>query len=147
MADITVTPNRVRILDSSQRLTINTRAGEAIVRGQLVYEATDGTAKLARADAVATAKVSGVALNDAAAGEPVTTGRYVFLAMDGLSTVQPSTTLYLSAATKGALADAAATGTGKAVVPVGVVRIMTGSGNQKYVVFDIPQTFVPVALP
>lgn len=147
MADLVITADRVRLLDPTQRFTTNTRAGAAITRGKLVYEdPADATAKLARGNAVGTSKVSGVALNDAAVGEPLTIGHYVKLAMDGLSGLDHGDTVYLSADTAGAIADAAPSGAGNVVVPVGSVRIMTGSGNQKYITFDISQAFVPVAL-
>jgi hypothetical protein len=146
MADLTVTLDQVRVLDTSQRSTTNAIADEAVTRGQPVYEKTNGRVAKARANAVTTAKACGIALNDANAGEPVTYGDDVRLAGFNLSAVDNGTTVYLSSATAGMVADAAATGTGNVVVPLGAVKTATGSGRFKYIRFFISPAFVPVAL-
>lgn len=146
MADLTVTLDRVRIVDTSQRSTTNAIADEAVTRGQPVYEKTTGRVGRARANAIGTAKVCGVALNDANAGDPVTYGDDVRLVGFDLSSVNNGSTVYLSSASAGMVADTAATGTGNVVVPLGAVRTATGSGRFKYIRFFISPAFVPVAL-
>lgn len=146
MADIAVTLDRVRLLDTTQRCTSNVRAGEAITRGQPVYEKPDGTVAKARANAVGTAKVCGIATNDAGPGEPLTVLERGRLVGFDLSGVDNGATVFLSSVVAGAIADEAPSDAGNAVVPLGAVKTMTGSGNQKYILFDISQAFVPEAL-
>lgn len=148
MADLTVTVADVRVLDINQVHTISTKAGEALTRGQPVYDdTTTGRAKVGRGNAVATAKITGIAVNDAAIGQPVTTLHYG--RMDGfdLSGVAPGTTIYLSVSAGGKLADAAAVGTGNVVVPIGTVKVSPDQGGTKYLFVDIRQSAAtPVAL-
>ena len=148
MADLTVTVDSVRPLDISQLHTISTKAGEALTRGQPVYDdTTTGRAKVGRANAVGTAKITGIAMNDAALGRPVTTLHYGRFDGFDLSSVAPGTTIYLSVSTGGKLADAAATGTGNVVVPIGTVKVAPDQAGTKYLFVDIRQSnATPTAL-
>lgn len=70
MADITVTAANVKAGANAVVKTVT--AGVAINAGQVVYQDTsDKKYKLADADAQATARVAGIALNDAAADQPL----------------------------------------------------------------------------
>ena len=70
MADITVTAANVKAGANAVVKTVT--AGVAINAGQVVYQDTsDKKYKLADADALATAKVAGIALNDAATDQPL----------------------------------------------------------------------------
>lgn len=148
MADLVITADDVRVLDIGQLHTISTKAGETLTRGQPVYDdTTTGRAKVARANAVGTAKVTGITLNDAEAGRPVTTIHYGRLAGLDLSGVAPGTTVYLSVSSGGKLADAAATGTGNVVVPIGTVKVSPDQPGTKYLLVDIRQSLPnPTAL-
>ena len=70
MADISVTAANVKAGSNAVVKTVT--AGVAITAGQVLYQDTaDKKYKLADADAQATAKVAGIAVNDAAANQPV----------------------------------------------------------------------------
>lgn len=147
MADLTVTPSRVRFMEGIEARLIPMIADEAIAKGQPVYRKTNGRAGVARANAVGTAKIVGVATTDAIAGkafEALYHGRMVGY---DLTAVNPGTTVYLSSGTAGAVNDAAATGTGNVVVPLGTVHAMTDVAATRFIFFDIPQNAAPVALP
>jgi hypothetical protein len=90
--------------------------------------------------------VVGIASTSVAAGSPVDVLYHGRLAGYDLSGVDPGDTIYLSKATAGALADAAATGTDAAVVPIGRVFTMTDPDATKFLFVDISFGFVPVAL-
>ncbi|HVL24874.1 MAG TPA: hypothetical protein VM450_12370 [Thermomicrobiales bacterium] len=146
MADLTVTPARLRPLEVIEARLIPMIADEAITKGQPVYRKTNGRAGKARANAVGTAKVVGIATSDAAAGiafEALYHGR---LAGYDLSGVNPGSTIHLSAATAGALADTAASGTGNVVVPIGTVHTMTDASSTRFLFVDVPQNATPTAL-
>lgn len=144
MADIAVTAAQLRILESIEARTVTMFAAVAITKGQACYENSSGLAALARANAVATGPVVGIATHDAAANEPVTLLYHGRLAGYTLGT--PNTLAYLSGATAGALADAAASGTGAFVQPVGRVMEMTDGTGTEYLFVDINLAFLPVAL-
>ena len=146
MADLTVTPSRVRFMEGIEARLIPMKAGAAISKGQPVYRDTDGTAKPARANAVGTAKVVGVATTDAGVGRPFEALYHGRMVGYDLSGVNPGSTVHLSAATAGAVADTAASGTGNVVVPLGTVHTMTDVSNTRFIFFDIPQNATPAAL-
>lgn len=147
MADLTVTLDRVRILEVIESRLVPMIADEAIVKGQPVYTKTTGRAGVARANAVGTAKVTGVASRSCAVGEAFEAQHYGGLTGYDLSGVDPGKTVYLSTAAGGKLADAAATGTGAAVVPLGTVMVLTDPGKTRYIFLDIPMNApTPTAL-
>jgi hypothetical protein len=131
MADITVTAANV-VADAGASIRSGT-AGAAITAGQAVYVHTDGTIRLARANAEATASLAGVALNDAAVGQPVSyimRGTYTAGA-----TVAAGTVYVLSAAAAGGIAPEAdlvnpnrvsLLGVGISATKIMVSRINTG---------------------
>ena len=70
MANLSITAANVATSLGSQ---ISNTAGVAITAGQVIYlDSTTSTMKLADADALLTAAVTGIAVNSAAAGQPVT---------------------------------------------------------------------------
>lgn len=150
MADLTVTAANVRELDAVRNDRITLLASVAVTRGQPLYEIASSTNKgkagIARANAVGTSKVAGIATHDAAAGDPVEMlirGRMVGW---DLSSANADLTIYLST-TAGALADEAAVGTGNVVVPLGRIFTMTDVSKTPYIYFDIPMNMTtPVAL-
>lgn len=146
MANLTVTPARLRFMESIEARLIPMIADVAIAKGQPVYRTASGRAGVARANAVGTAKVVGVATTDCVAGrafEALYHGRMVGYDLAG---TDPSTTVYLSASTAGAVDDAAVTGIGNVVAPIGTVHTMTDASSTRFIFFDIPQNAVPVAL-
>lgn len=147
MADLTATEANIRPLDDVEIRTISLIADEAIIAGQPVYEKTNGRVAKGRANAVGTAKLVGVALNSVQPGRAVSCMYHGRIVGYDLASINPSTTVFLSSAAAGALADAAATGTGNVVVPVGTVRVQTNPTADKYLFIDIPQNApTPTAL-
>lgn len=148
MATLTVTAAQLRMLDVVEARLIPMIANVAITKGQPVYRIASGTGKagLARANAVGTSKVVGIATSDAAAGgsfDALYFGRLVGIDVSGLN---PGDTVYLSSATAGAIDGAIITGTGNVVVPLGTVHCMTDVSGTKFLFVDVPQNAVPVAL-
>jgi predicted RecA/RadA family phage recombinase len=146
MADLSVTASRLRFMEGIEARMIPMIADEAIAKGQPVYRKTNGRAAKARANAVGTAKVVGVATSDAAAGEAFEAlyhGRMVGYDLTG---VNPGSTVYLSAATAGAVDGAVVAGTGNVVAALGTVHTMTDVSSTRFIFFDIPQNVTPVAL-
>lgn len=144
MADVTVTAAQLRIIESIEARTVTAFAAVAITKGQACYINSSGDAALARANAVATGPVVGIATHDAAVGRPVTLLYHGRLAGYTLGTA--GTLVYASGAVAGALADAAASGTGAFVQPVGRVFEMTDTSGTEYLFVDINLAFLPVAL-
>jgi hypothetical protein len=139
MADIAVTAANLRPMEGIEARLIPMIADEAITKGQPVYRKTNGKAGVARANAVGTSKLVGIATTSVAAGlafEALYHGR---LAGYVLTSQNPGTTIYLSITATGLLADAAAVGTGNVVVPVGTVHCMTDQDLTKFLFVDIPQ--------
>lgn len=148
MATVAVpSSNRIRILEAPHARTITGFADEAIGRGQPVYRKANGNFGVARANAVGTAKLVGIATRDAAVGSPVEALFFGRLAGYDFSTTNPGTTIFLSATTAGALDNAAITGTGNVLVPVGTVHVFTDDALTRYLFVDIPQNANPAALP
>lgn len=152
MADLTVTASRVSPVNETQAEITTMIAAAAITAGQAVYEDTSNKANLARANATGTVQTfRGIALEGAAANRPFNVlehGSVYGFDLSGMSNGQ----VFLSAATAGALADAAATGTGNFVVPVGSVRAMpegpNGGTMTKVLHVDVQTTHVAyTALP
>jgi hypothetical protein len=146
MADLAVTPARVRFMEGIEARLIPMIANEAIAKGQPVYRRTDGRAGVARANAVGTAKVVGIATTDVVAGrafEALYHGRMVGYDLTG---TDPGTTLYLSPATAGAVNNAVTTGLGNVVVALGTVHTMTDVAGTRFIFFDIPHNAAPVAI-
>ena len=142
MADLTVTTDRVRIIEVIESRLLPMIADEAITKGQPVYQKTNGNAGVARANAVGTAKVVGIASTTVAAGGAFEAQYHGGLAGYDLSSVDPGKTIYLSVTATGKLADAAATGTGNVVTAIGTVRVLTDPAKTKYIFVDIPQNAV-----
>jgi len=147
MADLTVTPARLREGEAVLGRRQPTVADESISRGQLVYRKTNGRVAKARANAVGTAKAIGFATSDANAGDTVEALKEGILFGFDLSSVNPGATLYLSTATAGAVQDTKPTGTGNVVFPVGSVQQMTDVNGTKFLYVDISLSADPVALP
>ncbi len=100
MADLTITAADV---EKTSGRTETRTAGVAVTAGQLVYvDSSDSSkAKLADADALATADLRGVALCDAAADQPVT------ILLDGVYNPGATVTvneIYIVSATAGGIA-------------------------------------------
>lgn len=144
MADVTVTASKLRILESIEARTITAFAASAITKGQACYIKSDGTAELARANAVSTGPAVGIATHDAVAGQPVTLLHYGRLA--GYTLGNPGTVVYLSDATAGALNDAAPDGNGEFVQPIGRVMEMTDGSGTEYLFVDIALSTVVVGI-
>jgi hypothetical protein len=145
MADIGVHRARVRLQESIEARLIPMMAGEEIEPGQAVYRKADGRAGLARANAVGTAKVVGIARTAAKSGaafEALYHGRLQGYELGG---VAPGTTVYLSAATAGALADVAPGAAGQARVAIGTVHTMTDVAGTPFLFVDVPQSAEPTA--
>ena len=138
MADLTATPDRVRTLEVIESRMLPMIADEAIARGQPVYRKTNGRAGVARGNAVATAKAVGLATTSCAPGSAFEAQHYGGMAGFDLSATDPGTTIYLSVTAGGKLANAAAVGTGAAVVPLGTVQVLTDPGQTRYIFLDIP---------
>lgn len=147
MADLTVTPARLREGEAVLGRREPRVADESISRGQLVYLKSNGRVAKARANAIGTAKTVGFATSDANAGDTVEALWQGKLFGFDLSSVNPGTTLYLSTATAGAVQDTKPTGTGNVVFPVGSVQVMTDVAQTRYLAVDISLSADPVALP
>ncbi|HEU0164942.1 MAG TPA: hypothetical protein VFQ54_07845 [Thermomicrobiales bacterium] len=147
MADITKTAALCREIEVIENRHLALVTDEDIAAGDVIYVKSNGRAAKARANAVGTAKIVGIATRAAAAGTPVTAlyhGRYAGWYLSG---VDSNKTVYLSTATAGAIADAAATGTGNVVAAVGRVFAYTNPTAQRYVFVDISlNASDPVAL-
>lgn len=144
MADIAVTAARLRILESIEARLIPMIADEAIDKGEVVYRKTNGRAGLARANAVGTSKVVGIATTSVPAGsafEALYHGR-----LAGYTLGDPGTTVFLSAATAGALADTETTGATNVLVAVGTVHSMTDGSGTEFLFVDIPQNANPAVI-
>ena len=146
MADLSVTASRLRPLEGIEARMIPMKADAAILKGQAVYRKPNGRAGLARANAVGTAKVVGVATSDAGIGEAFEALYHGRMVGHDLSAVDPGSTVYLSAATAGAIDGAVVTGTGNVVQALGTVHTMTDVSSTRFIFFDIPQNAAPVAL-
>lgn len=93
MANLTITPSSVAMVLGP---LVTKTAGVAIAAGEAVYlDSTTSTMKLADADAVDTARASGIAVNSAAAGQPVTYQAAGTITIG--ATVVTGTAYYLSA--------------------------------------------------
>lgn len=139
MADLAVTPTRLRPMEVIEARLIPMIADEVITKGQPVYRKATGRAGLADASAVGTAKPVGVATTSVQPGTAFDALHYGMMAGYGLDGIDPGTTVYLSD-TAGFVADAA----GTIDVPIGTVHTLTDVTFTKVVFFDIPQNAVPV---
>jgi hypothetical protein len=146
MADLTATPANVRIVRGIEARLRPIKMDVAVTAGQPVYKKSNGNGAIARANAVGTSKLFGIATESVGAGDTCSCMYHGGLAGLGVDAVDPGTIIYLSVTTGGLLADAAATGTGNVVVPVGVVDNDTSPSQTKFVMIDIQLTTAPVAL-
>lgn len=118
MADLSITSSQVQEGDGA--VTGDGIAGEAIDAGELVYEDTASTRlKLADADALATATVRGIALNDAAEGQPLTFLDFGECILGAAASVGVGTPYFLST-TAGKLAPITDLGSGDFVCFIGI---------------------------
>lgn len=140
MADLTLTASQLRIMESIEARLIPMISDATITKGMPVYRKTNGKAGIARANDTSTSKLVGIATTDATAGNAFEALHYGRLAGYDLSGVDPGETVFLSSAAAGTLADAAATGTGNTVVPVGTVHCMTDRSLTKFLFVDIRQS-------
>lgn len=116
MADITVTAANVKAGANAVVKTVT--AGVAINAGQVVYQDTsDKKYKLADADAQATARVAGIALNDAAADQPLEVQTDGDIDVGGTVVVGE---VYLVSVTAGGIAPEADVLTGDYVSIIGI---------------------------
>ena len=116
MADITVTAANVKAGANAVVKTVT--AGVAINAGQVVYQDTsDKKYKLADADALATAKVAGIALNDAATDQPLEVQTAGDIDVGGTVVVGE---IYLVSITAGGIAPEAEVVTGDFVSILGI---------------------------
>lgn len=134
MADLVITPTRLRPMEVIEARLIPMIADEVIKKGQPVYRKTTGRAGLTDASVAGTAKPVGVATTDAQPGTAFDALYHGMLAGYTLTGINPGTTVYLSD-TAGTLADAA----GTVSVAVGTVHTLTDVTFTKVVFIDIPQ--------
>lgn len=117
MVDVTVTAANVAIGSGAQTVTL--QAGAAINAGQLVYyDTTTGTAKLADADALASAALSGMAISESAGA----TGQFITVVTRGYVTMNAGLTAgvtYYVSTTAGGVAPFADLGSGDYITVVG----------------------------
>lgn len=147
MADITLTSTSFAPvnLDFCGRTYL---AAADLSAGEAVYINTSGAAAKAKADAIGTSKVKGVVGRTVKSGQPVTVYEEVDAYGYDLSGLAYGAAVYLSDATAGAFADAAASGTGHVVVPVGRVDVITEAGGTltKILKFEVPANSTYTAL-
>lgn len=136
MADIAVTSENVRLVQTRNAEVYAFIAGVAITAGQAVYFNTS-TGKLAVADAsgAGTATARGIALNDASAGQAVDVLKTGMVAGYTLTSQSYDDAVFLSD-TEGAIADAA----GTVSVTVGRVIGRTDPGVEKLIYVDFSWT-------
>jgi hypothetical protein len=146
MADLTVTPARLRIMESIDSRNRTLIADADIAKGDLVYIKANGRAGLARGNAVGTAKVVGFATTAVKAGKAFEAHYFGPLVGLDLSGVAYGATLYLSAATAGKVADTRPATSTQVVVALGTVQPMTDVAGTKFLFVDIPQNLDPVAI-
>lgn len=119
-----------------------------LTAGQWVYLNSSGKLALARANGVSTSYVLGVVSRTVKAGQTVSVIRKGRVAGIDVSGMAYNANVFLSAATAGAIADAAASGTGNVVVPIGRVDcINEGPTPVKVLYVDVPFNTVLAALP
>lgn len=145
MADLSPTAAQVSPVNETQYTAKVFIAAAAITAGQLVYLNSSGKADLAKANATGTIQqLLGVAMKTVAAGKAVTVlfeGSVYGLGVAAFGS------LYVSAATAGAISDAAITGTGNFNVCIGRVYPMTDDSLTKVAYIHVPQNAVFTALP
>lgn len=146
MANLTATPSRVRFMEGIEARLIPMIADETILKGQPVYRKANKRAGVARANAVGTSKVVGVATTDGIVGRPFEALHYGRMVGYDLAAVTPGSTVYLSASAAGAIDGAAVTGIGNVAVPLGTVHAMTDVAETLFIFFDISQNAAPIAL-
>ena len=146
MADLTVTAAELRLLEVIEARLIPMIADEAITKGQVVYRKSTGRAGLARGNAVGTSKVVGVATTSVPSGTAFDALYHGRLVGYDLSGMDPGETVYLSAATAGAIADTATTGSTNVLVALGTVHTMTDGAATKFLFIDVPQNTEPAAI-
>lgn len=148
MADLTLTAANVSPTNSEYDSRPYIAAVD-VTPGQFVYLNTSGKLDLARANAAGTTRAKGMVMATAKAGQPVSVlweGPVYGFSLSGLAY---GAAVWLSAATAGALADAAPATTGQFVVPVGRVDCVTEAGSTptKVLMIDIPQNATYTVLP
>lgn len=146
MADLTVVAKELRPMEVIEARLIPMIASVAIAKGDVVYRKADGTADLARANAVGTSKVVGVATTNAPVGGAFEALYHGRLAGFTLTTMDAGATAYLSAAVAGKVADTETTGSANVLVGVGTVHTMTDGTSTKFLFVDIPQNASPAVI-
>lgn len=109
--------------DLEDRIIRTGVAGAAVTAGEVVYASADGSVQEAQANADATSRVAGIALNSAALGEDA-----IYQSagvVTGLSGLTFNTFYYLSATTPGLLTSTPPSTTGQYVVLVGLALTST----------------------
>lgn len=119
MADLSITP--ANVLAGSGAKTKTVTAGATITQGMSLYKDTDGSYKLARANASGTAACDGIALTAGATGQPVviaipSSGGNINLG----ASMQVGQVYVVSAATAGKIAPYGDLGDGHEVVIIGI---------------------------
>lgn len=145
MADLAPTAAQVSPVNNTEFLSLPYIAAVDITAGQLVYMNASGKAALAKADGTGTIQLlAGVALKTVKAGKPVSVlfeGCVYGLGVSAFGTI------YASAATAGAISDAAITGTGNFNVAIGRCIPMSDPDLTKVAYIHVPQNAVYAALP
>lgn len=113
--DISITPGSV-VPDSGYQY-LDTTAGATITAGQVVYIASDNTAKLAITTTAITAAARGIALNGASAGQPVKVMTGGTITIGGTVVVGK---IYIVSASGGGIAPVTDTATTQFVTILGV---------------------------
>jgi ribosomal protein L18 len=123
MADLTATAAQVAPVNETQPIITTMVSAAAVTAGQLVYETTAGKGNLARANATGTVQtLRGIALQSVAANRPFNVLEKGSVYGFDLSGLNPGAAVFASAATAGALADAAPSTSGQFVAAVATVR-------------------------
>ncbi len=139
MADLTLTAAQVAPAMYNNPEFLRAKAKVAITAGQAVFlNTTTFDADLAKADALGTAVVLGIAMQAAAVGQRfdvLVRGVLIGFALGSLTVGQ---IVYLSVATAGALQDAIPTTNGQVVVPMG--RVFIGEDGTRGLFVNIDQS-------
>ncbi len=131
MADIAMVAAQAAICFPEKAEIFDFIAGEAITRGQAVYQASTGKIGVADANVAGKQQFRGIALRGGSAGQAISVLRYGHVAGFAVSGLNADAPVYLSD-TAGALADAAGTMT----VNAGRVVALTDAALTKVVFIE-----------
>lgn len=131
MTALTFTANRVSPVNDTIFEAKSYKAGVEITAGQwLTLDTATGKAILARANAVGTARVIGMAMRSVGINQPVPVLRRGAVSGADLTALSPLAQVFVSAATAGSSDDTAPVGAGNVVNAV--ARVDVDASGQKY---------------